>query len=274
LDEAPIQVQRLALLRALAEAGLVGLVLTTVLGGWLGGRAVRPLQTALVLQRRFVTDASHELRTPLTLLSTRAQMLRRKLKQPAVDETAVAREVDSVVADAGHLAAILDDLLLVADLRAPTDTDVDMGELVTAVLDATRTEAAALGIAIDLHLPAHATVRGTEAGLRRAVTAVVDNAVRHAKCQVGATVTATPSRVVVEITDDGPGIDEAVLPRVFERFATAGAHQHDRTRQYGIGLALVDDVITRHGGMVTAANPPGGGAVFRIVLPSAAVGTR
>ena len=274
LDEAPIQVQRLAMLRALAAAGLIGLVLTTVLGGWLGVRAVRPLQTALALQRRFVTDASHELRTPLTLLSTRAQMLRRKLKQPAVDETAVAREVDSVVADAGHLAAILDDLLLVADLRAPADTDVDMGELVTAVLDAARTGAAALGIAIDLHLPAHATVRGTEAGLRRAVTAVVDNAVRHSTRQIAVTVTATPSHVVVEIADDGPGIDEAVLPRVFERFATAGPQRHDRTRQYGIGLALVDDIITRHSGTVTAANPPAGGAVFRIVLPSAPTGTR
>ena len=269
LDEAPAQAQRLAMLVVLAEAGFLGLLLTAVLGVWLGVRAVRPLQAALALQRRFVTDASHELRTPLTLLSTRAQMLRRKLVQPAVDEAAVTREVDSVVADARHLAEILDDLLLVADLRAPIDADVDMVELVAAVLDAARPGAAELGVVVQLDVPAHATVRGTEAGLRRAVTAVVDNAVRHAARRVGATVTATPTLVAVEIADDGPGIDAAVLPRVFQRFATSGTHRQDRTRRYGIGLALVSEVITRHSGTVTAVNPPDGGAAFRIILPSA-----
>ena len=269
LDEAPAQAQRLAMLVVLAEAGFLGLVLTAVLGVWLGVRAVRPLQAALALQRRFVTDASHELRTPLTLLSTRAQMLRRKLKQPAIDEAAVTREADSVVADAGHLAEILDDLLLVADLRATTEGSVDVVALVTAVLDAARPGATELGVAVELHAPARATVRGAEAGLRRAVTAVVDNAVRHAARRVGVTVNATRSDVVVDIVDDGPGIDAAVLPRVFERFATSGTHRQDRTRQYGIGLALVSEVISRHSGTVTAANPPDGGALFRIILPSA-----
>jgi signal transduction histidine kinase len=269
LDEAPAQAQRLAMLVVLAEAGFLGLVLTAVLGVWLGVRAVRPLQAALSLQRRFVADASHELRTPLTLLSTRAQMLRRKLKQPAIDETAVTREADSVVADAGHLAAILDDLLLAADLRVTTEGSVDVVALVTAVLDAARPGAAEIGVAVELDAPARATVRGTEAGLRRAVTAVVDNAVRHAARRVGVTVNATRSDVVVDIADDGPGIDAAVLPRVFERFATSGTHRHDRTRRYGIGLALVSELISRHSGTVTAANPPDGGALFRIILPSA-----
>ena len=68
LDEAPAEAQRAALLRALCVAGLVGLVLTAAVGVVLGRRAVRPLQTALVVQRRFVADAGHELRTPLTLL--------------------------------------------------------------------------------------------------------------------------------------------------------------------------------------------------------------
>jgi signal transduction histidine kinase len=269
LDEAPAEAQRLGMLRALATAGLIGLIPTAVVGVWLGNRAVRPLQAALALQRRFVTDAGHELRTPLTLLSTRVQMLRRKLERPDTSEIALASEVDSVVADAGHLAAILDDLLLVADLRAPTDTAVDVVDLVTAVLDAARTGATDVGVTIELDAPEHATVSGAQAGLRRAITALVDNAVRHAATRVDATITATPTRIAVEIADDGPGIDTAVLPRVFARFASTGADRPDRTRHYGIGLALVADVVARHGGTVTAANPPEGGAVFRIVLPQA-----
>ncbi len=267
LDEAPAQARRTALLVILTEAGLVGLVLTAVVGTWLGTRAVRPLQVALVLQRRFVTDAGHELRTPLTLLSTRAQMLRRKLNRPDTNARAVTREVDAVVADAGHLAAILDDLLLAADLQAPADTVIDLAQLVTAVLDAARAGAAEVDVSLELDAPEHATVRGIEAGLRRAITAVVDNAVRHATTRVRVTVAATPTQIVVEIADDGPGIDAALLPRVFDRFATTGTHRPDRNRHYGIGLALVGDVIARHGGTVTAANPPEGGAMFRIVLP-------
>ena len=206
LDEAPAQGRRRAMLGVLVEAGLIGLVLTAVLGVWLGVRAVRPLQAALALQRRFVTDAGHELRTPLTLLSTRAQMLRRKLKRADTDEAAVTREVDSVVTDAGHLAAILDDLLLVADLRAPADATVDVVELVAAVVDAARPVAAQSGVTIELAAPERAAVRGAEAGIRRAVTAVVDNAVRHAATRVGVVVTATSTQVVVEITDDGPAL--------------------------------------------------------------------
>ena len=60
-----------------------------------------------------------------------------------------------------------------------------------------------------------------------------------------------------------PGIDAAVLPRVFERFATTGG-----PRRYGLGLALVSDVLARHGGSVTAHNRPAGGAVFRLILPA------
>jgi two-component system, OmpR family, sensor kinase len=267
LDEAPAQARRTALLAILTEAGLVGLAPTAVVGVWLGTRAVRPLQAALALQRRFVTDAGHELRTPLTLLSTRAQMLRRKLQRPDTDPSAVAREIDAVVADAGHLAAVLDDLLLVTDLRAPADTAVDLVELVTAVLDAARADAAEAGVSLDLDAPEQATVCGTEAALRRAVTAIIDNAVRHATTRVRVTIATTQPQVVVQIVDDGPGIDAAVLPRVFARFATTGAHPPDRTRHYGIGLALVGDVVARHGGTVTAANPPDGGAVFKITLP-------
>ncbi len=272
LDAAPGEARRTALLGALAEAGLVGLVLTAIVGVWLGNRAVRPLRAALALQRRFVTDAGHELRTPLTLLSTRAQMLRRRLGRPDTDDAGVAREVDAVVADAGRLAAILDDLLLIADLRAPIDADVDVVAVVASVIDAARSAAAEAGITVDLDAPAQATVHGAEAGLRRAVTAVVDNAVRHASAHVAVTVVAGPTRVVVEVADDGPGIEAAVLPRVFERFATTGGERDDRARRYGIGLALVADVVARHGGTVTAANPPGGGAAFRIVLPRATAG--
>ena len=268
LDEAPAEAQRAGLLRALCGAGLVGIVLTAAVGAVLGRRAVRPLETALAVQRRFVADAGHELRTPLTLLSTRAQMLRRKLPRHDAADDPLAPEVDAVVADARRLGALLDDLLLAADPRsAPDDRVVDLAGVVAGAVEAARPGAAdaCIGIVLDPVVPA--LVRGSEAGIHRAVTAVVDNAVRHAANLVTLSVKTLGRRAVVEIADDGPGIDPATLPRVFERFVTTGAQRAGVARRYGIGLALVSDVIARHGGTVDARNQPGGGAVFTLRLP-------
>jgi two-component system, OmpR family, sensor kinase len=271
LDEAPAEAQRAALLRTLCGAGLVGLVLTAAVSVGLGRRAVQPLQTALAVQRRFVADAGHELRTPLTLLSTRAQMLRRKLPRHGAAQEDLGPDVDAVVTDARRLAAILDDLLLAADPRTSTDnTVVDLTEVVTSVVDAARLGATETGVTMALTTGRPTPVWGSEAGLHRAVTAVVDNAVRHAATRVTASVSTVGRRAVIEIADDGPGIDAALLPRVFERFATAGAGRPGVTRRYGIGLALVSDVVTRHGGTVDARNQPDGGAVFTLTLPGAA----
>jgi two-component system, OmpR family, sensor kinase len=275
LDEAPAEAQRAAVLRALCAAGLVGLVLTAAVGVGLGRRAVRPLQTALVVQRRFVADAGHELRTPLTLLSTRAQMLRRKLpRHGTAEDQVLAPAVDAVVADARRLAAILDDLLLATDPRSSTDdTVVDLAEVAASVVDAARLGATEVGVTVALTAASPTPVRGSEAGLHGAVTAVVDNAVRHAATLVSVSVSAVGRRAVVQIADDGPGIDAAVLPRVFARFATTGTERPGVTRRYGIGLALVGDVVARHGGTVDARNRPEGGAVFTLSLPGVSTRT-
>ncbi|MGH3438682.1 MAG: sensor histidine kinase [Sciscionella sp.] len=258
---------------AMLIAGGLGLVLSAGLGIWLGRRAVRPMATALALQRRFVSDASHELRTPLTLLSTRAQMLRRHLRQGSERES-VTGEVDGVVRDAGYLADILEDLLLAADTRtdAPSDT-LDMVALADEVCAAAAADAAQRSITITArsqHRPV--AVRGTRAGLRRALTALLDNAARHASTTVTVTVSHSGASVVVDVTDDGPGIDAAILPHLFQRFAST----HDdhpavgniRQRRYGIGLALVSEIAARHGGTVSAHHAPGGGATLRLTLPA------
>jgi signal transduction histidine kinase len=117
--------------------------------------------------------------------------------------------------------------------------------------------------------PVPAWVRGAVTGLRRALVALIDNAVRHATAQVAVTVTPSGGSVIVEVADDGPGIDAQMLPRLFQRFTSDTAGHGVGPRRYGLGLALVSDIVDRHGGAVSAANREGGGAVLRIVLPAA-----
>jgi signal transduction histidine kinase len=266
LDRGPEHAQLASLLRALLIGGVVGLALAAVAGSWLARRAVRPLEAALGLQRRFVADASHELRTPLTLLSTRAQMLRRRLHSDA--DPTLRADVDGVVVDAERLAAILDDLLLAADPRTTVpDTRVDVAELAGEAVAAAAPAAQAEQITISASATGWAVVLGSPAALRRALTALADNAIRHAATEVAVAVSVTAGSVLVEVTDDGPGIDEEMLPRIFERFASTDDSRGGGPRRYGLGLALVNEVVDRHGGRVSAANGATGGASFRLELP-------
>jgi signal transduction histidine kinase len=278
LDLHANDVARDRLLTGLLLSGAFGLVLAALAGVWLGLRAVGPLSDALALQRRFVSDASHELRTPLTLLSTRAQLVHRQLRGSGSDP-ALLSDVDGLVEDARHLTEILDDLLLAADpgSRAPVEP-IDVGAIADEVTAASAPSAQHRGVTIHCTRPARpALVSGAPASLRRALNSLVDNAIRHANGAVEITVTDQANQVVVEVRDDGPGIDPDLLPRLFDRFATAlTAGNDERTngsngdrRRYGLGLALVSEIADRHRGDVAAQNADGGGAVLRLTLPAA-----
>nr|WP_238342537.1 HAMP domain-containing sensor histidine kinase [Actinopolymorpha rutila] len=241
----------------------------------LGVRAVQPLANALSLQRRFVADASHELRTPLTLLTTRAQLLRRHL-QRGHDHQAALADAESLVHDSDNLAAVLEDLLLAADPHAEAATEeIDLRVLAGGVAAASAAVAGARGVTVRAEGgDAPVVVRGAPVALRRALTAVLDNAVRHAEQTVTVTVHADDRQAVVEVADDGPGLDPGMAPRLFDRFSSAGGSTPDgRQRRFGIGLALVGEIVARHHGEVEALAAPGGGAVFRLTFPRPSTGT-
>src|SRR6185312_11269921 len=126
VHESQEELQRLAL--ALLLSGAAVAAVAAVAGVLMARRAMRPMAQALAMQRRFVADASHELRTPLTVLSTRVQLLRRRLARAEASGTGpeevagagpeeVAGAVDGIVEDARQLAEILEDLLISADPR-------------------------------------------------------------------------------------------------------------------------------------------------------------
>jgi signal transduction histidine kinase len=218
-------------------------------------------------ERRFVADASHELRTPLTLLSTRVQLLARQLRRgsaPAEDE------IDGVLSDTRRLGDILEDLLAAADTRRSVAHDeVDLGAVVADAVAAASATAQERGKELSMTGATSAVVRGSESSLRRAVIGLVDNALDHASTAVSVDVSVDRGSCRVAVTDDGPGIDDDVLPRIFQRFASA-REGHSERRHYGLGLALVADVAAAHGGKVEAGRPAtGSGAVLTLSVPRA-----
>ncbi len=272
LDRHEAREERGRILTALLIAGGFGVLLAALLAAWLARRTMRPMADTIAMQRRFIADASHELRTPLTLLSTRAQLLARRLhKDPEATGHLVA-DVDGVVSDTKMLTEILDDLLVAADTRATaTKETLDITTLAQDCLAAAAAAAEKAGVTMSFSAEARpALVDGSATSLRRAITALLDNAVDHAASSVQLSVQQSGHHVSVEVSDDGPGIPRDVAPRLFDRFSSSRAERPaEGRRHYGLGLALVADVAAQNNGRVTARGRRDGthGAVFTLSLP-------
>lgn len=291
--------------RVFIEAGdvLVGIVVLGLLGVVLAGlvtvviarRAVRPLGEALRRQRQFVADASHELRTPLAVLDARLQALERRIRSGSVHvDDAAAVEIARLRADSGVLVDVVGDLLLAAGSSggsadsADRPTAVPVADVVDEVLASMRVLAERSEVALRSEsratgADAVASVSVPYTSLRRAVLALVDNAVVHSPAGGAVTVRVrvAPSRprdlVLVSVTDEGRGMSDIDPARVFDRFAHADAvpradgtstddGRDDRPR-FGIGLALVRDIVDRHGGSVRVAATSADGTTMEIALP-------
>ncbi|MGZ4675103.1 MAG: sensor histidine kinase [Acidimicrobiia bacterium] len=207
-------------------------------------------------QQRLIADASHELRTPLTSLQTNAELLARP------DLTAPQREQvsDGIRFEVHELTDLVSELVTLA-----RDPDSDREPVETVALDdlaSTAVETARLRTEreITIHLDAPATLSGRPRALTRALTNLLDNAIKYGDGPIGVTV----ARTTVTVRDHGPGIPPADLPHVFDRF-----YRSDAARTMagsGLGLAIVAQVVERHGGTVFARNAPDGGAEVGFTL--------
>lgn len=261
------------LLWAVAVSIAASGVLAAAASVWMAGRAMRPLADSLALQRRFVADASHELRTPLTLLSTRSQLLRRKLDAPGagISQHSISAEVGRIVEDARLLTGILDDMLISADPRSAVDhTRVNLAEVARNAVALASADAVQRSIRLEEQggaLPV--LVQGSPVGLLRVFTALIANSLDHARSVVNVNVSTQGKDACIVVSDDGPGFGAGNEARVFERFSSSrqGAGGAGGPRHYGLGLALVAEIVALHQGKVMVETAEEGGAVVRVLLP-------
>lgn len=277
LDLEPYRTGRNRLLVSLGVAELAGILASIGVVALLTRRSIRPLVTAMALQRRFVADASHELRAPLTVLHTRIQLLARRFDDG--DLTRARAQVDALASDTRLLGEVIEDLLASASMTSehPPQARVDLAAVVQAVSDSMTQHCETAGVRLivevgELASPDDVVVLGSSTALRRALTALVDNALAHE--HPGGTIVVALRRqgdqVVVDVRDDGVGIDPSATGSLFDRFSHGHAHTAtgDR-RRHGIGLALVREIAQAHGGHIGFSQTPGGGATFTLTIPVA-----
>jgi two-component system, OmpR family, sensor histidine kinase MprB len=215
------------------------------------------LEGSIAAQRQLVADASHELRTPVTSLRTNIEVLAESELEPAER----ARLIADVQAQAEELSALVADLIELArgDQAAPALEDVRLDDLVSEAIERARRHAPEVEFSAALE---PVVVEGVPDRLARAINNLLDNTARH-----GSHVSVSTGADGVIVRDDGPGIDPADLPHIFDRFYR-GAAARGRTGT-GLGLAIVRQVAEQHGGSVSAENADG--AVFRLRLSASPV---
>ncbi len=246
------------------EVGRLGLALNAMLGQI--ETAFRAREASERKLRRFVADASHELRTPLAAVRAYAELFTRGASTRPDD---LERSMTGISRESERMSFLVDDLLLLARLdegRPLEQEPVALDEVVSEAVETAQTlePARPIELAVD-----EAVVTGDRVRLRQIVDNLLSNVRAH-------TPPATPVRVslsrvngnaAIEVADAGLGLGDEEVAHVFERFYRADPSRARASGGVGLGLSIVAAVAEAHGGSVSAASSPGGGATFRIELP-------
>ncbi|MFI1865876.1 sensor histidine kinase [Streptomyces jumonjinensis] len=220
------------------------------------------LEASVERQRRFVADASHELRSPIASLRTQLEV---GAAHPEL------LDVPGAVADTVRLQQLAADLLLLARLDAgekPGQARIDLGALVREEAS----QRAGDRIAVTVTAADGLEVSGSRSQVARVLGNLLDNAQRHARTAVTASVRREGRDVVLAVADDGEGVPDAERERIFERFVRLDDARSRDEGGAGLGLAIARDVAERHGGSLTVGRAPTGGALFELRLPAASPG--
>ncbi|MGK9147638.1 HAMP domain-containing histidine kinase [Plantibacter flavus] len=222
--------------------------------------------------RRFVTDASHELRTPLAAIQGYAELTRQDSEDlPPMTEHALAR----IESEATRMSSLVSELLLLARLDEGQDLhldDVDLSDLVVAAVSDAAVSAPGHHWSVDV--PERAiVVRGDRERLHQLVVNLLSNAAVHTPAGTSVVTriaapksTEEPQRASLSIADDGPGINEAFLPQLFDRFARADSSRSRAAGSTGLGLAIALSIAEGHEGGIEVDSSPAG-TTFTVTLP-------
>jgi len=230
------------------------------------------LQELMASQRQLLSDVSHELRSPLARLQVALGLARQRVAGQA------DAEFDRIEHEAERVNDLIGQLLSLAKLEASvapaTREPVDLAELLASIASDADYEARASRRRVAIERSEPAVIRGEARLLHSALENIVRNAVRYTPENTSVTLSlerdrGKPDSWRIVIRDQGPGVPEAMLPRLFEPFVRVGDARDRASGGYGLGLAIAQKAVRLHGGEVTALNEPAGGFCVVVTLPSA-----
>jgi two-component system OmpR family sensor kinase len=254
------------------EVGRLGTAFNGMLDGIQGLIAERDADEERL--RRFIADASHELRTPVSAIRGYTELYR---AGALPEEVAVDRAMDRMGFESRRMGALVEDLLTLtqADSAAAQRRDrIDLAELLTGVVD----DAAVIDRSRIWRLAgtgSPAVVLGDRLRLHQVFANLLGNVRTHTPAGTMATVSLHPAgnQVAVVVSDNGPGVADEDLSRLFDRFFRVDPARSREKGGSGLGLSIVAAIVRAHGGLIRASHTPGGGLTMTVLLPLAPDGT-
>lgn len=218
-------------------------------------------------QVRFVSDASHELRTPISVIQGYANLLDRWGKK---DEKTLQESIDAIKEEASNMKELVEKLLFLArgdnNTMALQLTQVPLDELAEEVLKETRMldQSHTYSSALE-----HLSVTADESLVKQALRILVDNAIKYTPSggHISLSVSQRQESVLLTVQDDGIGIPNEALPKIFDRFYRADESRARATGGNGLGLSITKWIAERHGGHMEVLSRENLGTRISIVLP-------
>jgi len=229
------------------------------------------LQSSYDRQKRFVSDVSHELRTPISVISGYANMLKRWGK----DDPDILKEgIDNIIEEAETMNELVQTLLFLA--RHDNETlkfepaDTDVSDLVAEIVKDTAMANPDVNIVSQIDAPLVSCLDG--ARFKQAVRVFVDNAIKYSRDgdkQIHVSLTKFPEHYEVSVSDNGIGISEEDLQKIFDRFYRADESRTKNSGGFGLGLSIAKVIVLAHGGKIKVRSKPGVGSEFTVIMPYA-----
>lgn len=269
-DQYELEDRYTALIGAFMAAAAFAIVLVAFGGGILARQSTAPIEANFANMRRFMADAAHQLKTPVAILRAKAEVALQRTR----DAGAYREALESVEGESQRLGAIVDRMLILARADAgagvPEKRKVYLDDIASDCIGAVRSMAESKGVTMDVRRFDETPVMADAALARELIVILLDNAIKYAR--PGGLVTVSlqseSGSPTLQVLDNGVGIGEADLPRVFDRFYRGERGRNDHVGA-GLGLSIARWIADEHGARISIQSKPGEGTSVTVEFPHA-----
>jgi two-component system sensor histidine kinase SenX3 len=221
------------------------------------------------VRRDFVANISHELKTPIGALS----ILSEAVLEASDDPVAITRFASRMQTEAKRLSDLVQEIINLSRIQDEDPlkdaTPILISDLILQAIDESRLTAESREIKIEFIMNSDSTILGDESQLEMAISNLIENAINYSsnKTNVVISLTKVDGLAEIKVKDQGIGISEQDIERIFERFYRVDPARSRATGGTGLGLSIVKHIITNHGGDITVWSEQGEGSTFTMRLP-------